>query len=214
MMMVLRSCIFPFAKQNPFVAVFLELRQVAEDDAVHGDLPRGVLRPRNRRVFSKANLVHLDGDGIPFSEEDDLFVLRDLHFEGGFLISDHAPQRFELSSLPWAHPLLRGLLRRSLLCRNNDSARTFVHSCYMTSPGSQNKIYKFFCSLEHCMVEMEVCMVAGLAPQTMLSLILLRGAMAMMGLTLMKRLWWRSWQLFEKKPTTPRMRSGVSIAAY
>ena len=26
-----------FAKQNPYVAVFLELRQVAEDDAVHGD---------------------------------------------------------------------------------------------------------------------------------------------------------------------------------
>ena len=85
-----------FAKQNPFVAV-LELRQVAEDDAVHGDLPRGVLRHRNRRVFSKGKLVHLDGDSIPFSEEDDIFVLRDLHFEGGFLVSDHAPQRFVFS---------------------------------------------------------------------------------------------------------------------
>ncbi len=32
-----------FAKQNPFVAVFfLELRQVARDDVVHGDLPRVV----------------------------------------------------------------------------------------------------------------------------------------------------------------------------
>ncbi len=85
-----------------------------------------------------------------------------------------------------------------------------MHSCYMTSLGSQSRMYKFLCSLEQCMAEMEVCMVGGL----MLSRILLRGATAMMGPTLMKRLWWRSWQRFEQKPTTPRMRSGVFIVAY
>ncbi len=195
-----------FAKQNPYVAVFLELRQVAEDDAVHGYFLRGVFLPRNRRVYSKANLVHFVGDGLPFSEEDDIFVLRDLRFECGFLISDHAPQRFELFVAPPGTP-----------ASSRPAAEKPTVQKQRVAAGIRAQLlhdFPWLAELEHCMVEMEVCMVMGLAPQAILSLILLRGAMAMMVLTLMERLWWRSWQLFEKKPTTPRMRSGIFTVAY
>lgn len=94
-----------YAKQQPYVAVFLECQRV-DTEAAYACLPelRGAPLPLHLQVFSVGALVHHDGGRVPFTEDHDLFVLHDLHFQGSFLVSHRAAQRFEFFVSPFGSP--------------------------------------------------------------------------------------------------------------
>ena len=83
------------AKQQPFIAVFLELklRRRALPSMHSGDCQLRQSIPLNRRTFTP--LAYRDAADIPFTLDDDLFVLHDARFEEDYVVTCHRPVPFE-----------------------------------------------------------------------------------------------------------------------
>ena len=96
-----------YAKQSPSSVTFLKLSEVNFDDPEHQPLV-GAYFDENRRwykhVYSWKPWQFFDERSIPWSGDDELYVLEEGHFtRGGFWVSDDEP-------LHWNRLLLRLLL--------------------------------------------------------------------------------------------------------
>ena len=83
--------------QQPFVAVFLEialqeLKPVCVYDSV--GLPSAIMGRQNRREFTYRPLTLRLPHELPFPEDGELFVLRDMTFEGYLAVAHHAAETF------------------------------------------------------------------------------------------------------------------------
>jgi len=93
-----------FAKKKPFTAVFLRLQRCTDDVAMLG-LPYNDLNrccaPRHRQTFLCA-FEHCLPAECGFSDDADLFVLRDVRVEGSVAVCYNAPTPFEIFTSPFA----------------------------------------------------------------------------------------------------------------
>lgn len=100
-----------FAKQSPYMAVFLRMNEcILEDAMLDNDLAmfRSPHAPRQLRAFPYAELGYCLASQVPLSDADDLYMLHDLHCEGKFAISCHEPLAFELFAPSLGHTCAKG----------------------------------------------------------------------------------------------------------
>lgn len=92
-----------FAKQNPYTAVFLGLREAHASDCRHEGNDESIWRHRHRYYaqFACTGFVHKSADELPFHADDKaLFVLRGIQIDGGVAHTFFAPVRFEVFVAP------------------------------------------------------------------------------------------------------------------
>ena len=83
--------------QQPYVAVFLEIALQELTPACLYDsvgLPSAIMGRQNRREFSYRPLTLRLPHELPFPEDGELFVLRDMTFEGDLAVAHHAAEPF------------------------------------------------------------------------------------------------------------------------